>query len=270
MNDSLEPPAGPRKHAWFAGMLDGRRGDYARTEQTVAGLNALGLVKAEVFREGGRFQVLVEEGVLTAERFEAADLDAFVTALGDVVASSARPEEVESTVRCVEVYEEGVVETLFAVRGGEIRPVSQVRELEADDLAASPFTPVSPEARKAGLRAAAMICVLCLLGFGAVAWQSGWVDRVLGAEAGTLDVEPGQFEGLLVVAVESHWGDYRLTVRRVADYPASPAEVALLKEAAPSLTHAAALGAVAGGDSVFSGRGPSRRYGFAPVRLLPR
>ena len=183
--------------------------------------------------------------------FETLDLARFVELLDEIVDSSARPEDVESTVRCVEVYADGAVETLFAVTEGRARPVSQVRALEPDDLAVRPVEEPSAEILGLGQRQAALLAALLVLAFGLVAWSTGWVDRVRAAAVEEIVVEPGEFEGLLEAELLGSWGSYKVVLKRGPDFPTTPEELTRLEEAAPSLTRAAAVRAAGEGGEVF-------------------
>lgn len=244
-------PAGPVLHGWFAGILEGRIGDVPELEAAVRRLNATELAAAELEIDGGRFSVLVDEAVVAGERFDPQALDDFVRALERSVGSSSDPSRVESTLRCIAVHEDGVVETLFAVTGGHVQCLSQVRDVQPADLDVPSLARVDPAIVHMGRRQAALIGALLFLGFGLLMWQNGVVGRAFGTDAGKLTESTGPFGELVGVEVGQSWGNYEVKLGRGEDYPATPAEAGLLEGSAASSLERAAVNAVADGGEIY-------------------
>ncbi len=231
------------------GILDGRVGDAAAL-QTAA--DSLGAAGAGAFRcdvQGGRFSLLPVETRVPGASFDAAGQARFLDALHALLRASA-PGSVEANLRCRLVYATEVAETLFVVRGERVEPMTRRRpRTPADDAALAP----PPAALPMGLRRRDLLVlapVLLLVGL-FVAWRAGWIDRVLAARAETLQVETGPFAAMIAATVERSWGNYEVSLRRGADYPATPEALAALVAKQTDNAHRAACTIVGDGRDLF-------------------
>ena len=86
--EAARPPGGPVRHGWFAGILEGRRGDVETLRNAVRRLNALGLAHADLQLEGGRFNLLLDERIVPGSRFGPEVSTAFVERLQEIVDAS--------------------------------------------------------------------------------------------------------------------------------------------------------------------------------------
>jgi hypothetical protein len=231
------------------GILEGRLLDEQVLRAAVKQLSRCGAGEFRADVEGGRFSLLPVETQVFGGAFGAAAQGDFLEALQQVVAA-ARPGSVESTLRCTVIHEREVVETLFAVRGARVEPLSRRRPKRDDDVV------IAPPARAAapfGLRRRELAWIApVLLVLGAlVAWQTGWVDRVLAARAEGLRIDQGPLGDLVAVDVERSWGEYRLRLTRGEGYPATPEALATRRDASPDLETRAAVELVGNGGSIF-------------------
>lgn len=208
------------------GILDGRLGDAAAIAQAVAALNALGICEFELDRDGGKFSVLPNNTRLPATGFDRKKQEELLQHLRTIAAAARGP--VESTLRCTMVFEEECSETLFRgvgqpPNGPGIEPLTRVRPARPDDVPKQ--LPGEPPWRQMFRRREVVIALpLLFLAFALLAWTSGLVDRLLAANAAGLQVRTAAFGDLLAMSVESKWGNYEVTIRRGAGYPASLAE----------------------------------------------
>jgi hypothetical protein len=252
-NDSRrEPPRGPIRYARFEGILEGRVGDRAALQAVVSEINSTGLIEAELEIEGGRFTLLFEDRPIPGARASAVEQERLLELLTRLIAVSADPETVESTLGCKVVHEDGVVETLLTVNRGELRPLSQVRALdERDVLPLEASGQLTTPLRQLGFKKGLLVGLLLLTGFGLMAWRSGYVDRILSRPAEKLVVNANQFAGLLHVAVSKRWGAYELTLTRGPAYPVDAAAAAQLRKDRESLAEQAALRIVTDGGRLY-------------------
>jgi len=249
MNDPKLPPlpAGVPHHASIEGILDGRIGDADALQRAVAELGRSGAGPFRCDLQGGRFSLLPVDTQLPPG-FDSASQARFLDALQAVVAA-AQPGSVETNLRSRMLYSDQVAETLFLVRGPAIEPLTRVRPRTVDD---APKPPANGGAlpglrRRDVLLVAPLVLVLAAL----LAWNQGYLDRLLAARAETLRHELGPFAGLLALQPERDWGNYQVRVVRGDRYPATPQALADHKQLASSLEAAAACDVVGSGGELF-------------------
>ncbi len=244
----LQPPTGVPLAAFVEGLLDGRVGDAEALQAAIARLQNAGAgpFRAEVL--GGRFSLLPAATQVPGAPFDEAAQARFLQALQGVAAAAA-PGSVETNLRCRLVYAEVVAETLFVVRNGTLEPLTRVRPRTAEDGLGVPRAPAVPF----GLRRRELLFAapLLLLAGGIVAWQSGWIDRVLAARAEQLRTDTGPFGAMLQLRVDPAWGDYRVTLARGAEYPANASALAARRDGTEDLVVRAAIAAVGDGGAIF-------------------
>ena len=194
---------------------------------------------------------MLDERIVPGSRFGPEVSTAFVERLQEIVDASLEPDAVESTLRCIEVYEHEVVETLFSPVRGRVECVSQVRPARPADLQAPSLEREDAATVRMGLRWASLLGILLVITFGLVAWQEGWIGRVFGPDAGDLAREPGAFGAMIEIEVEQRWGNYRVTLTRGLDYPIISGDVETLLDAAATPVQRAAVNAVANGTEVY-------------------
>ena len=244
----LDPPAGAPLAAYVEGLLDGRVADAGALQHAIQNLQGAGAgpFRAEVL--GGRFSLLPAATQVAGAPFDEGAQARFLLAL-QAVAAAAAPGSVETNLRCRLVYADVVAETLFVVRDGKLEPLTRVRPRTADDGVGVPSAPSVPF----GLRRRELLFAapLLLLAGGIVAWQSGWIDRVLAARAEQLRTDAGPFGAMLQLRVEPAWGNYRVTVARGLEYPATTSALAARRDGTEDLVARAAIAAVGDGGAMF-------------------
>jgi len=229
------------KYAWFAGILEGHSGDNDRLRQTVAELNALGSIDADLELDGGQFSVLFDDLTLAGGAFAADLLDRLPRLLQEIVDAARDPARVTSTVRCTVVHEDGVVETLFAPVSGVMRGVSRPRRVKPEDLERAPAAAAVGNVSGMGPVRSTLIGALMLVAFAMLAWQSGFVERLTSVESSTLTVDNGPFGELLTAEIQPNWGNYRVLLRRGQSYPKDVAQQRQLEEQAATLAERSAV-----------------------------
>jgi hypothetical protein len=243
------PPKGPPQYARFDGILEGRRDAIGPLEAAVHELRALPGIEADLLVEAGRFSVLLDDRPI---RGGAPGQEQLLAALQRLVEASAEPEAVESTLRCTRVYDDRVVETVFAPLRGTMRGVSRVRAVTGEDRERAPRVEPAPGLPRFARRQLAVIVPLVVIAFSLLVWRSGLVDRVFAASATEVTTAAGPFGRMLAVEVGANWGNYEVTVRRGVDYPESADAVRALIEDAVTSADRAAINAVADGGRVFA------------------
>ena len=217
-----ELPAGAPRWVTLDGILDGRIKDGPAIAAAVATLNGLGICRFELEQDGGRFTLLPANDRVAGAGFDEARQNELLEQLRKI--AGATNGAVESTLRCTMIYESEVAETLFRgttppPAGDGVEPLTRVRPLAASDT--PPELPKGPPVRQLLRRREVVIVVpLLIVAFGLMAWQTGLLDRLLAASARGLVVETAAFGDLLTAEVESSWGNYKVTIRRGAGYPA--------------------------------------------------
>ncbi|MBL8754856.1 MAG: hypothetical protein JNK15_16240 [Planctomycetes bacterium] len=252
MNDPTDGPQGAPVAVFIEGILDGRVADGARLSEATRNLGTTGAGPFKLEVQGGRFTLLPVETMVAGASFDAAAQGRFLSALHDVLAAAV-PGSVEANLRCRLVYADEVAETLFVVRGEQIEPLTRRRPATAADRG---NVPAGQDATTLpfGLRRKEILWlapVLLLLGVFFL-WQGGWIDRVLTARAEDLARDTGAFGATLAFDVERSWGNYKVVLRRGADYPTTPSAIEAAKAAAKDdLVRTTAIGLVGDGRELF-------------------
>lgn len=254
MPDRAQPPAplGPVRHAWFAGLIEGRPGDVDGMKRAVASINALRIAHMDLALDGGRFSALFDERAVAGDAFAPAVQDELIRLLGELLAAAADPGTVESTLRCTAVHDTTAVETLFAPMRGAIHCVSRHRPVQPTDLEHAPDARTKGAIEEFGRRRAVMIGLVMLLAAGMLIWQSGLLERFRSVSPEHIEMRTGPFGDLLTATIEPAWGNYRVILRRGASYPDSAEDATRLEAAATTAAHRAAANAVSDGDPVFA------------------
>ncbi|MFQ5655434.1 MAG: hypothetical protein ACE5GW_11985, partial [Planctomycetota bacterium] len=264
-------PEGPARHGWFDGILEGPRGDAALIHEIVHKLNMAGYARADLEIDGGRFTILLDDEIVPGDRLSEARRHAFLDHLNELVDAAGGARGLESTLRSTVVYDEEVVETLFAPFEEELRCVSRVRPIQGSDRRRSVALARHPALRSIGRRQAIVIGGLLVVAMGLVIWSSGLGGRILSADPDEIELEAGPFAGLLRLQVESSWGDYRVSILRGERYPVSAEDVRSLQEEVRTAAERAVVNAVADGGKIYvrleDKRGRILRV--APVELRP-
>lgn len=240
------------RYGWFDGILQGHVGrDPGELRSAVRRLNDVGLTEADLRIEGGRFSILLHEGTVPGREFSEDRATRFRDALEDLVELLPRGESLESTLRCTMVTQEAATETLFGVVQGRVRPVSRKRPLRASDHARSPSHGQMEALQQLGHGKLLAILALLLVAFAGVAWQTGYIDRAFSPAVARLEVDRGDFEGLLEMEVESSWGRYVVRLTRGERFPETADAVAALLAERESTRAQAAVRLVADGDRIW-------------------
>lgn len=242
-------PSGPPNALVVDGILDGRVRDAQALREAVERLSTCGAGAFRLDITGGRFSLLPVETHVPPGAFDLTAQSDFLDRLHEVV-QAAQDNSVEATLRCKLVYGAEVAETLFVVRGARVEPLTRRRPAVSGDAPALPTTDAGPWA---GLqrRQLLLLAPLLLALIGLLAWQSGYVDRILAARAEQLTTETGPFDDMLEVRVDRSWGYYEVTVTRGAGYPDSPEALEARKASVQELAGQAACTVVGDGDDLF-------------------
>ena len=260
--DVVDAPAGESpRYGWFAGILEGRIGSADALR--AAGARLARAVPSELELDGGRFNFMFDERPIEGARLGVDRQDELVAGLQGLIDASSEPDHVESTLRGALVYDEFVIETLFAPRGGRIEPVSRKRAIEPRDREHAPGdgregerfggldAPFRGKSKKSGL----LLVVLLLLGGALWAFTSGYGalarDALFGANAEEIATGTGVFGETLVLEIERKFARYEVEVTRGPQYPATPDEADALVDAAQTNEERAAMNAVANGESIW-------------------
>jgi hypothetical protein len=231
------------------GILDGRVLNENTLQTAVAELSKCGAGEFRLDVTGGRFNILPAETHVPADRFDTAAQSNFLDRLQGVV-DAAQQGSIETTLRCKLVFEHEVAETLFIVNGHQIEPVTRRRPRTAQDEI--PMPAAEGEAML-GMRRRELIWLapaLLIVGL-LIAWQSGWIDRVMAARAEQVLTETGPFGQMIDVKLERSWGNYYVTLTRGSTYPATPEALATLREDSVTLTEGAACELIGNGGELF-------------------
>lgn len=248
MNPTGDPPRGAPLAAYVEGILEGRVADAARLRAAAVQLGRTGAGPFRCDIQGGRFSLLPVDTAVPPG-FDAAAQARFLAALQGLL-DGARPGSIESNLRCRLYYADEVVETLFVVRGQTIEPLSRRRPRTADDSAVAAPDGAALPLRLRRREVLWLLPLLLIAGLG-LAWQAGWIDRVLAARAEHLRRDPGPFQTLLAISVARSWGDYEVTLRRGEDYPATLPALDARRAAAATPEDRLAVGIVGDGRELF-------------------
>lgn len=242
---------GAPRFAWFDGILESVRGNPPALRQTTDAFNAHRIVRSDLEIEGGKFTILFDNTVLGPTKMTPELRQGVQNYLQRMIGFTPPGAAIESTVRCTEVFTDGVRETLFHAAGLEIRCIDRIRPVTDDDLAHAPAMAASMPAFKLDRRRALIVGGLFLVLFATTAWFGGWVDRVMSPDVEGLSTETGAFGKMLAVKIEKKWGDYAIKIERGESYPATPDDVKKLEEGAGNTAALAAVGAVKNGGAVY-------------------
>ncbi len=249
MPDDRRPPEGAPRFAVFDGILEGPVGGAERLTGAALALRRLDIVDADLDIDGGRFCWLPADGRVAGAKLTVERQSALLDALGALVAASADPTRVESTLRCTMVYEDQVVETLFSVQRGAVSSLSRVRT--ASDADAMPELPAGRRGlRRLGNGQLTLLASLLALALGAIAWQVGLVAQVFGPAPGELATDSGPLDRAVTIDVRGGLGTYRVTLRRGTDYPATPGAIDTRLAAATTTADRALLARLMAGASI--------------------
>ncbi|MEM8882760.1 MAG: hypothetical protein AAGD14_01670 [Planctomycetota bacterium] len=225
MVEPVITPEGPVVRARFGGILDGRVDTPETLQEAARRLGDVGVATVDLDIDGGRFTLMLEEDWVAGERMTDEAMQAFVAELQRFIDTTADPVSVESTLSCVQIYGNAVLETLFQTRGGQLSVFGRARPIEEDDAAFEQRTELQREIARVDKRKAIGIVALLMIGFGLMAWHSGYVDRLMAASASSLTLDAGPFEGMLSMSVEKKWGLYHVTLAPAAAFPEEGAEI---------------------------------------------
>jgi hypothetical protein len=243
------PPEGAPLVVEWDGILEGRVASMPALQAAAAAMSACGSVTFACEITGGRFSLLPRETSAPGAKFDGAAQARFLAALEGFLAA-AQPDSIESTLRSKMIYAEQVAETLFAMRGEALEPVTRVRPRLPGEGAA-PLAGAGNQRPLVGRREILLLVPLLLLLGGYFVWSTGLFDRVLAARAEQLALETGPFGKTLTMAVERSLGMYEVTLRRGPDYPKDAAALAGLRDAASSLVDRAACDVVGSGGKAW-------------------
>jgi len=242
--DEHRLPEGPLEELLFGGILEWRGGDAHELERIVGEINALGLARAELDPDGGRFSILFDDKPVPGARVTPDVLDRLVDGLQALVDASEDPAGAESTLHCSAIHTGEIVETLIGVEGGVVRPVSRIRPRLIEESADIPV-------RTVAWKKVVPLGLLLLVGFGLVAWRSGYLDRVFSAAPAEFEVDRGPFGERLRVSITREWGNYVITLRRGASYPATVEAITAERAGAKGIAERAAIDIIAAGGTVY-------------------
>lgn len=249
MTDTPPSPSGTPLGLLVEGILDGRTTSAAPLLQATEALGECGAGPFRCEVQGGRFTLLPRDTQVSPARFDEAAQARFLEALQTVVQAATKG-SVESNLRCRMIYATEVAETLFVVRGERIEPMTRRRpRTPADDTMLPPVATALPFGmrRREVLIAAPLLFVVAMV----VAWQTGWIDRVLAARAEAMAVDNGPFAAMLAPTLVRSWGDYVVLLRRGPDYPATAKELTERRDRLEGLAERAACEAVGNGGDLF-------------------
>ncbi len=231
-------------------MLEGVRGSDSDLEALTCQLNALGLAAVELQLDGRRFNILIDDRALEENDWRPETLDRFVELLRALVAASAEPRSVESNLRCVELYTDRTIETLFAVIAGELYCQSQEREPTSSDEKELERRRPALEIKNLSWQKRLGLGLGVLLVSAAVGWQMGFDNLLFPRPAQEIQLEAGHFEGLLEMHVRQAPGAYEVFLRRGPNFPRDTGDLSRDAAEVGSLARHAALNAVGDGRAI--------------------
>ena len=231
------------------GIVDGRVGDVDAARAAVRKANESGYARLSLEVDGGRFSILPDAARIPAGQMTDARRAAFFEGLCDFVAACDGP--AESTLRCTEVFDLVVRETLFLTDPGERslrawtreRPVTeQDHSWNADDRVIRTTLPK---------RLRVILAALFIVATGLLAWTGGWIDRAFSADAANVRADTAVFGDLLSIDVNGSWGDYVVSLRRGRSYPLTLDEIEALRHNASEPVRRLAVAAVVDGGPIW-------------------
>ena len=231
------------------GIVEGRVGDVEAARAAVRKANESGYARLSLEVDGGRFSVLPDAVRIPSAQMTDARRAAFFEGLRDFAAASDGP--VESTLRCTEVFEDCVRETLFLTDPGErsLRAWTRERPVTAQDHSLNPGDRVIRTALPKSLMV--MLVALVIVATGLLAWTGGWIDRGFSADAANVRTDTSVFGDLLSFEVKGSWGDYVVSLRRGRSYPLTLDDIERLRQTAGQPARRVAVDVVSGGDPIW-------------------
>jgi hypothetical protein len=250
--DTVFPqPEGAPKCAFFDGILEGPCAEPQTVRVIAARINAAGYGRTHLDIEGPRFTLVMEAEPAPPESMTDHVRQAFASALQELLDSLPDRGNVESTLRCMEVYSQDVVEIMFGVSGRKLRVVGRIRPAGPDDLARQVQPAAAYPAFHMGARRIAAIGILVAVLFGLIAWRSGYLGRLFSPAGSAISLDTGPFGDMLHISIEKSWGRYKVAVTRGPSYPKTVSEANALRSAGTSTAQAAAVNVVADGGDVY-------------------
>ena len=234
---------------WLEGIVTGPRVESPGLARALRQLSAIGLASVDVSADGGRFVVLFDDASIAGSQLTHDRLDELTNVLNDIAEAVAESGQMESSLRCTEVFPGEARETLFLVEGFDVRALSRTRSLTPTDAQRAPA--VASAGETIGWGRVGFIGALLLVVFLLVAWTGGWIDALFAAPAESLTVRRGPFGDLVTATVSSDWGRYKVEIRRGPDYPQSSADVERLLQATTTPSERAAVNLVADGGGLW-------------------
>jgi len=266
-------PAGPPLYAWFSGLVEGARGgDDGALHAVASRIERLGLGRTDLELDGPRFSLLLTGETVRGGRLDDATKQAFLGELEALVRVVGEDRPLESTLRCTEVHADQAVDTLFGIQDGEVRPLSRLRPLEAEDRRRAPHDPTAvPELEQLGRRRALVILAIVFVLGGLAVWRSGILTRLASADPSRFTIVTTEFGERLSVSVERSVGSYVVEIRRGPTYPDTDERLAEWQARTSGARERIAYQAIAAGDTVYVhllGE-ESRRLSTASAELQP-
>ena len=247
--DSSSKPLQTPRFGRMEGIVEGRVGDVEAARAAVRKANESGYARLSLEVDGGRFSVLPDAVRIPSAQMTDARRAAFFEGLRDFAAASDGP--VESTLRCTEVFEDCVRETLFVMDPGgrSLRALTRERSATSQDHSEPERQPVTrpPMPRRLVVMVAALLLVL----MGLLAWTGGWIDRAFSADISEVRADTAVFGDLLTIDVNGSWGDYVVSLRRGRSYPLTLAEIEALRHNASEPVRRVAVAAVVDGGPIW-------------------
>lgn len=240
------PAGGTPERVAVDGILDGRVLNEQRLRAAAAALGGCGAGTFQLEIQGPRFSLLPDEGAPDGRDFDVAAQATFLDRLQELV-DAAEPGSVETTLRCTLVHRDDVAETLFAVQGANVSPITRRRPRTERD------TP-PPRHGTDRRRQLLLLAPLLVLAAGLVAWQIGLVDQLLSPDASELTRDVGPFDGMLRIddVERAGLGGYRIAITRGPDYPRTPQEIEQRRAEFTDVARLKAWDVVGSGDHLFA------------------
>ena len=238
-------PGGALENLRFGGILEVRGGSRDNLLAVVRRINAIGLAQAELDSDGGRHSLMFDDQPVSGSAASNDQIDRLVEELQALLDASESPVGAESTLHCTAIHTDGVIETLIGVEQGRVHPVSRVRSRTPP-----PIDTLSEQRRVAWVRVSAVV-LLFVIGSTMMAWQFGYIDRVLASSATDLKHDLGPFENRLEFDLERSWGRYKITIRRGPGFPVDPAAAKAQADAATGFAESTAAQIIADGGTLY-------------------
>ncbi|HIG04623.1 MAG: hypothetical protein ABGX29_03890 [Candidatus Poseidoniia archaeon] len=243
---------GVPQFGWFDGILEGRTQDSPTIRGIVAQINDLNLVKTDLEIQGSKFSLLMGSEHLSRMDKVVVRLEALLKLLQQLCDASGESCTIESTLRCVLIFDQSTLEVLMAPVNGTMKAIGRTRPVSEEDRARCAIqTPLKDSISRIGARRAIIIGVLFVVLFGIYALQGDYIDRLFHMSAESLIVETGEFNGLLVMEVDESSGFYIAKISRGDQFPTDPMSAQLLSETADTITEKMAVNLVVNGSKIY-------------------